>query len=158
MPIGWRRHQICYEFLIGWLCLISLFSLFVQLLLHKREELTHWHIFEVSIAGSNEPVVNFFKSILFSLLVGNIIAAVALFVELRQWIGGLLEAIFQTIQMNICATPLSLLGVDRRMCVLRLSIECGLLAELILGSKNLLELVTRLHWLNHKFEVWEILK
>ena len=50
------------------------------------------------------PLKNLLKGVLLALLIGSIVAEIGLLVELREGIGGLLEADLQTIQMRICST------------------------------------------------------
>lgn len=85
------------ELVIFKFSLTDFLSLFVELFLHELEKGIGRDVFEVAIISAHEPLEYFVKSVLFALLVGNIVTVGRLLVELSEGVGGLLKAQFQTV-------------------------------------------------------------
>jgi hypothetical protein len=69
-----RRHELCDEILVGFLGLFCFLFLFIDLFLHKDEELIHRDVLEVPIICINKPLKYFLKGVLSPLLVGHVVA------------------------------------------------------------------------------------
>lgn len=94
----WRRHEI---WITNLLKIWDYSMLTLHLFLHKLVELIDRNIFEWSIlALSHKPVENFFKSILFPLLIGQVKCIAWLLVKSSQCICRIYETILQRIKMN----------------------------------------------------------
>jgi hypothetical protein len=78
--------------------LIRIFSLPVEFLLKKAEEVVLGDVFElISASLPREPLEDLFKGILSALLVRNVVAVSRLLIELSERVCCLLEADLQTI-------------------------------------------------------------
>jgi hypothetical protein len=106
LSIRRRGHQWWQKWLILFMRLICVISLSVDSLLYKRIELILRDILELlstSTSATYEPLKDFLKSSLSTLLIGNIVAECWLLIQLCQRISRLLETNLQTVQVNVCA-------------------------------------------------------
>lgn len=129
-PIWWRWHQSWDEWLVIFLSFEGVLPLLIDLLLHELQELAFRDIFEISCITSalpHEPLENFLKGILPTLLISNVVAKCGLLVELSNGISCLFKANLQTIQVYISTTCLGMLlllhGLLRPLEIRRLLIS-----------------------------------